>query len=68
MAVLCFCCANVLDCCTLILYVFIQQELRKVSDRIQGSIADREKLIQSLPQVSQAHKVIITGNLASVSQ
>uniref|UniRef100_A0A8C2K179 FinTRIM family, member 86 n=1 Tax=Cyprinus carpio TaxID=7962 RepID=A0A8C2K179_CYPCA len=34
----------------------IQQELRKVSDRIQGSIADREKLIQSLPQVSQAHK------------
>ncbi|XP_016361004.1 finTRIM family, member 86 [Sinocyclocheilus anshuiensis] len=34
----------------------IQQELRKVSDRIHGSIADREKLIQSLPQVSQAHK------------
>uniref|UniRef100_A0A672MCA0 Tripartite motif-containing protein 16-like n=1 Tax=Sinocyclocheilus grahami TaxID=75366 RepID=A0A672MCA0_SINGR len=32
----------------------IQQELRKVSDRIQGSIADREKLIQSLPQVSQS--------------
>ncbi|KAF4103722.1 hypothetical protein G5714_014709 [Onychostoma macrolepis] len=34
----------------------IQQELRKVSDWIQGSIADREKLLQSLPQVSQAHK------------
>ncbi|XP_043114768.1 finTRIM family, member 86 [Puntigrus tetrazona] len=34
----------------------IQQELKKVSDRIQGSIAEREKLLESLPQVSQAHE------------
>ncbi|XP_026138768.1 finTRIM family, member 86 [Carassius auratus] len=34
----------------------IQQELKKVRDQIQGSIADRERLLQSLPQVSQAHK------------
>ncbi|XP_073673509.1 finTRIM family, member 86 [Garra rufa] len=34
----------------------IQQELINTSARIQGSIADREKLLQSLPQVSQAHK------------
>lgn len=52
MAVLCFCCVY-----DLTLYVFIQQRLREVSDRIQGGIADREQLLQSLPQVSQAHKV-----------
>lgn len=60
MAVFCFCCLCVLDFCTLTLYVLIQQELINMSARIQGSIADREKLLQSLPQVSQAHKVIIT--------
>lgn len=34
----------------------IQQELIELNARIQGSIADRERVIQSLPQVSQAHK------------
>ncbi|KAI2656598.1 E3 ubiquitin/ISG15 ligase TRIM25 [Labeo rohita] len=34
----------------------IQQELINMSARIQGIIAEREKLLQSLPQVSQANK------------
>ncbi|XP_067308027.1 finTRIM family, member 86 [Pseudorasbora parva] len=34
----------------------IQQELIELNARIQGSIADRERVIQSLPQASQAHK------------
>lgn len=35
-------------------FVFLQQELNA---KIQKSIADRERIIQSLLQVSQTHKV-----------
>ncbi|XP_067222271.1 finTRIM family, member 86 [Chanodichthys erythropterus] len=34
----------------------IQQELMELDARIQESIADRERVIQSLPQVSEAHR------------
>lgn len=62
MAILCFCCVYVclgLWYIDIILYIFviIQQELIGLNARIQGSIEDRERVIQSLPQVSQAHKV-----------
>lgn len=62
MAILCFCCVYVclgLWYTDIILYIFviIQQELIGLNARIQGSIEDRERVIQSLPQVSQAHKV-----------
>lgn len=39
------------------IFVITQQELVELNARIQGGIADRERVIQSLPQVSQAHKV-----------
>lgn len=43
----------------IILYIFviIQQELIGLNARIEESIADRERVIQSLPQTSQAHQV-----------
>nr|XP_055051755.1 finTRIM family, member 86 isoform X2 [Misgurnus anguillicaudatus] len=34
----------------------IPQELMEMNAQVQKSIADRERIIQSLPQVSQAHK------------
>ncbi|KAG1935429.1 tripartite motif-containing protein [Pimephales promelas] len=35
----------------------IQQELIGLNTRIEGSIADRERVVQSLPQASEAHQV-----------
>ncbi|XP_056099788.1 finTRIM family, member 86 [Rhinichthys klamathensis goyatoka] len=35
----------------------IQQELIGLNARIEGSIADRERVVQSLPQASEAHQV-----------